>query len=71
MTFNNNWLGCGSATIHFYASEIGFPTLACALSVQMVAVELNVLCKSISMLWIALSVYVHVAYGHVLQTKEI
>lgn len=43
MTFNNNWLGCGSVTIHIYASEIGFLTLACALCAKMVAVELNVL----------------------------
>lgn len=42
MTFNNNWLGCGSVTIRIYASEIDFLTLACAFS-KMAAVELNVL----------------------------
>lgn len=43
VTFKNNWLCCGSVTIHTHASEVGFLTLPRALSVQMVAVELNVL----------------------------
>lgn len=55
VAFNNNYVvAVLQYILRNQRSIFFFLTLACAFSVKMVAVELNVLCKSVSILWIAL-----------------